>query len=107
MKVSVSTRSGRTRIEDLEKYVAMNRDANLVKLEGDPDPSMEYRPGHVCGIEEDDPGVFNVYVGSHLIGQLPDEAITFAESVNIDPAFMPAVVGKVDPDGSVYIYVAE
>ena len=107
MKISISTRSDRTRIEDLEKYLARNRDAILVKLEGDPDPSMKYRPGHVCGIEEDDSGVFNVYVGNHLIGQLPNEAITFAESVDIDPAFMPAVVGKVDPDGFVYIYVDE
>jgi len=107
MKVSFSTRSDRTRIEDLGKYLARNRDAILVKLEGDPDPSMAYRPGHVCGIEEDDPGVFNVYVGSHLIGQLPNEAIKFAESVEIDPALMPAIVGKVESDGSIYIYVAE
>lgn len=106
MNIRISTRSDRTRIDDVDKYLARNSDAILVKLEGSPDPSMAYKPGHVCGIEEADPGVFNVYVGKHLIGQLPDKAITFAESVDMYPALLPAIVGKVEED-AIFVYIAE
>lgn len=106
MNVKFSTTSDRTRIESVEKYLARNRDAILVKLDGQPDPSMEYKPGHVCGMEEDG-DKYNVFVGKHLIGQLPEEAIAFANEVDIDPCLLPAIVGKVESDGAIYIYVAE
>ena len=107
MTVKISTTSDRTRIEDVNKYLARNRDAILVKLDGYPDISMTYKPGHVCGIEEGDQGGYNVFVGKHLIGQLPVEAIKFANEVDMDPCLLPAIVGKVENDGTIYIYVAE
>ena len=105
MKVTFSTRSDKTRIDSVDKFLARNRDAILVKLEGTPDASMTYTPGHVCGIEECDDG-YNVYVGKHLIGQLPDEAVTFAEQVDLSPEFLVAIVGKVE-ENAISIYIAE
>lgn len=106
MNINLSTVSERTRIESIEKYLSRNRDAILVRLIGKPDPSMVYKPGHVCGMEEDGQAI-NVYVGKHLIGQLPDDAIAFAKEVDMDPCLLPAIVGKIESDGSIYIYVAE
>ena len=107
IKFKLSTKSERTRIESVEKYLVRNPDAILVKLDGAADMSMVYKPGHVCGIEEGDQSKYNVFVGSHLIGQLPDEAVSFANEVDMDPCLLPTIVGKVEDDGSIYIYVAE
>lgn len=104
--IKFSTKSERTRIDDPAKFLSRNPDAILVKLSGSPDPSMKYHPGHVCGMEEDN-GNVNVFVGNHLIGQLPAEAIDFAEQVGSNPEFLIAIVGKIDDDGNIYIYVAE
>lgn len=106
MNIKFSTISDKTRIEMVDKYLSRNPDAILVKLNGQPDPAMAYKPGHVCGIEEDGEK-YNVFVGKHIIGQLPDEAIAFANKVDIHPCMLPAIVGKVESDGSIYIYVAE
>ena len=105
IKVKFSTTSDRTKVESVEKYLGRNPDAILVKLDGQADPSMAYKPGHICGMEETDQGI-NVYVGKHLIGQLPAEAIAFANEVDIHPCLLPAIVGKVE-DGAIYIYIAE
>lgn len=108
MKIKLTTVSDRTRIESVEKYLARNSDAILVKLEGTADPSMTYRPGHVCGIEADDENdqQYNVYVGRHMIGYFPEEAIAFAKQVDETPEILPTIVGKVDDDG-IYVYIAE
>ena len=98
----------RVRLDSLEKFLGRNHDAILVKLTGPHDTSMNYKPGHVCRIEEDDEDKqkFNVFVGKHFIGQLPEEAINFADLVGSFPAFLVSMVGKVEND-EIYIYVAE
>ena len=104
-KIKFSIGSSKVRIDDLEKWLKRNRDAVLVQLEGNSDPSMKYKPGHVCQIVSDDDHYY-AFVGSHLIGQLPDEAISFAEAVGSSPEFLVAIVGKVEDD-SISIYIAE
>lgn len=103
--IKISTGSSKVRIENLEKWLKRNRDAILVKLEGNCDPSMKYKPGHVCQIESTD-DQYSVFVGSHFIGQLPDEAISFAETIGYSPEFLVAIVGKVEDD-NISIYIAE
>lgn len=104
-KVKITTGSERVRLDDLNKWLARNRDAILVKLDGPSDPSMVYKPGHVCRFEEEN-GKYNTFVGHHPIGQLPDEAISFAEQIDMSPEFMVSIVGKVE-NGDIYIYIAE
>ena len=106
-KVKMTTGSDKVRLDILDKWLGRNRDAILVKLEGDPDPSLDYKPGHITRIEEDDDVQhYNVFVGKHFAGQLPQEAITFSEQVDMDPQFMVSIVGKVEA-GNVFIYIAE
>ena len=102
-----STGPLKTRKDDLHKWLGRNRDAVLVKLIGEPDPSFSCSVGHVCRIEKyaNNP-IYNVFVGNHLIGHLPDEAIAFAERVDSSPEFLIAIVGKVE-DGNVFINIAE
>lgn len=109
--IKISTGSERVRIENVEKFLARNRDAVLVQLEGKHDLSMEYKPGHVCRIENGD-DKYNVFVGRHIIGQLPPEAISFAESVDSSPEYLIAMVGKVEHNNDtdtdkISIYIAE
>lgn len=106
-KIKMTTGPSKVRLDSLEKFLGRNDDAILVKLEGEPDPSMNYKPGHVTRIEEDDNGHdYNVFVGSHFVGQLPEDAIAFANQVDMSPEFMVSIVGKFE-DGSVFIYIAE
>lgn len=104
-EMKISTGSARVRLDDLEKWLKRNRDAVLVQLEGNRDPSMKYKPGHICQIENAGDQYY-AFVGSHLIGQLPAEAISFAESVGSSPEFLVAIVGKVEDD-TISIYIAE
>lgn len=103
--IKILTGSDRVRLDSLDKFLGRNRDAILVKLEGHPDPSMTYKPGHVCNIVEDNQKYY-VFVGKHLIGMLPDEAVAFAEQVDSSPDCLVAMVGKVEED-EISIYVAE
>jgi len=105
-KITISTGPVSTRKEDLDKWLKRNDDAILVKLNGHPEPSAPCSVGHLCRIEECDDSTYSVFVGSHLIGQLPDEAVSFAERVDLSPEFLIAIVGKVE-DSDVYIYIAE
>jgi hypothetical protein len=106
-KVKISTGSTKVRKDDLSKWLGRNRDAVLVKLEGQPAPSAPCSVGHICQIEDDpDNQRYDVFVGSHLIGYLPEEAMAFAEQVDTSPEFLISIVGKVEDDG-IYIYVAE
>lgn len=107
-KLKISTGSDRVRIDSLDKFLGRNRDAVLVKLEGPHDPSMNYKPGHICSIEEDDEvdQKYNVFVGKHFIGSLPDEAIEFAKQVDSVPEALVSIVGKVE-DENIFIYIAE
>ena len=102
-KIRISSGSGKVRIEDVNKFLGRNRDAILVKLEGAADHSMNYKPGHICSIEEDE-DQYSVFVGKHYIGKLPDEAIAFSEQVELSPDCLSAMVGKVEND-DIYIYV--
>ena len=96
-KVKISTGSVRVRLDDLEKWLGRNPDAILVKLEGHPVGFTKYRVGHICRIEKDDCGQkYNVLIGSHVIGQLPDEAIAFANQIDYSPEFMISIVGKIE-----------
>ena len=104
-KIRISTGSGKVRLEDVNKFLGRNHDAVLVKLEDSPDPSMTYKPGHICEIEEDE-DQYSVFVGKHYIGKLPDEAVAFAASVESDPDCLVAMIGKVE-NGEIYMYVAE
>jgi hypothetical protein len=107
-KIKFTSGSDRVRIDSLDKFLGRNDDATLVKLKGPHDDSMKYKPGHVCRIEKDDENdnEYNVFVGKHFIGQLPDKAIEFAKMVDSEPDWMVAVVGKVEDD-EIYIYIAE
>ena len=105
-KIKMSMGSDRVRLDSLEKFLGRNRDAILVRLEGPRDPSMSYKPGHVCRIEEGDGQEYYVFVGKHMIGRLPAEAISFAEQVESSPEFLVSIVGKVEDD-SISIYIAE
>lgn len=104
-KIRITTGSGKVRLEDVNKFLGRNRDAILIKLEDAADQSMDYKPGHICSIEEDD-DQYSVFVGKHYIGRLPDEAITFAEQVESDPDCLVAIIGKIEQD-EIYIYIAE
>ena len=100
------------RLEDLKKWLGRNRDAVLVKLEGSHDAFDKLKVGHLCRIEESNDGQYDVFVGSHLIGRLPDDAIAFANSVDSSPDCLIAIVGKIDygasqNDDEIYIYIAE
>ena len=106
-KVKISTGSMRVRLDSVEKFLSRNRDAILIKLDGPHDSSMEYKPGHVCRIEENDNNEkYSVFVGNHMIGYLPDEAIAFAKQVDSIPEALVSMVGKVEED-YIYIYIAE
>lgn len=106
-KIKMTTGSTKVRLDSLDKWLGRNPDAILVKLEGDPDLSMNYKPGHVTRIEEDDDGQnYNVFVGSHFIGQLPAEAIAYANQVEMTPDFMVSILAKVE-EGRFFIYLAE
>ena len=110
--IKISTGSKSVRIESVDKFLIRNPDAMLVKLEGDPDPSMKYKPGHLCEIDDDGSNKYNVFVGNHFIGYLPPEAIAFAESIDSSPAFLLAMVGEVEHDDNmntdkISIYIAE
>lgn len=107
-KIKISMGSDKVRIDSVEKFLGRNRDAILVKLEGPHDSSMLYKPGHVCRIEEDDDDnqKYIVFVGKHMIGYLPDEAIVFSQQVNSVPFALVSIVGKVEGD-DIYIYIAE
>ena len=97
----------KTRKEDLNKWLGRNRDAVLVKLIGHPEPSAPCSVGHLCRIEKcSDEPVYIAFVGNHPIGQLPDEAIAFAEGVDSSPEWLISIVGKIE-DGDVYVYIAE
>lgn len=112
-KIKFTTGPDTTRLDNLEKWLGRNSDALLVKLEGPHEVFDKLKPGHVCRIEEDDDGQhYNVFVGKHFIGQLPDEAIAFAEQVEYSPEFLIAIVGKIEYGASadsdeIYIYIAE
>ena len=112
-KVKFSSGSDRVRLDDLDKWLGRNPDAILVKLEGHPIDFMNYRVGHICRIEDGDGDQeYNVFIGKHLIGQLPDEAIEFAKQIDYSPEFMISIVGKIEYGASaetdeIYIYVAE
>ena len=105
-KVKTSMGSAKVRLDSLEKFLLRNDDAILVKLEGPHDPSMVYKPGHVCRIEEDSDNKYSVFVGNHMIGYLPEDAITFAKQVDLIPEALVSMVGKVE-DNSIFIYIAE
>lgn len=106
-KIYFSTGPFKTRKEDLKKWLGRNRDAILVKLNGEPDPGFSCSVGHLCRIEQNSDGsLYNVFVGNHLIGQLPDEAIAFSEPLYSSPEFLVSIVGKVE-NGDVFIYIAE
>ena len=111
-KIKISTGSKKVRLEDLSKWLGRNRDAILVKLEGRPVDFTKYRVGHICSIEENDEGQYNVLVGNHVIGQLPEEAIAFAKQFDYSPEFLIAIVGKIEygassSDDEIFIYIAE
>ena len=106
-KINMSIGPYKTRKEDLNKWLSRNSDAILIKLIGHPEPSAPCSVGHLCRIEEgDDKNIYNVFIGNHLIGQLPDEALAFAESVDSIPDALIAIVGKREND-DVFIYIAE
>lgn len=105
--VYFSTGPMKTRKEDLNKWLRRNDDAILVKLIGNPNPSAPCSVGHICRIEKyNNDSAYIVFVGSHEIGQLPDEAIAFADRVGSSPEFLISIVGKIE-DGNIYIYIAE
>ena len=103
----ITTGPMKPRKEDLNKWLGRNRDAVLVKLIGHPEPSAPCSVGHICRVEKinDDPA-YIVFVGRHPIGQLPEEAIAFADHVGSSPEFLVSIVGKVE-DGDVFVYIAE
>ena len=112
-KIKISTGPDKVRLEDLGKWLGRNRDAVLVKLEGKPVDFTKYRVGHLCRIEESDDGQkYNVFIGNHLIGQLPDEAVAFAEQVDSSPEYLISIVGQIEYGASpendeIFIYIAE
>ena len=106
-KVKMSMGSEKVRLDSLEKFLGRNRDAVLVRLEGPHDPSMVYKPGHVCRIEKDDDGQkYAVFVGKHMVGYLPDEGVAFAKQVDSIPEALVSMIGKVEED-IIFIYIAE
>ena len=106
-KVSFSVGPVDTRKENLNKWLGRNSDAILVKLIDQPEHSAPCSVGHLCRIEESDDGsAYFAFVGKHLIGRLPNEAIEFANSVDLSPEFLVSIIGKIE-DGDVYIYIAE
>lgn len=105
IKVKVSMGPENVRRDSLEKFLGRNDDTILVKLEGPHDSSMVYKPGHVCRIEEgDNDQQYIVFVGKHMIGYLPDDAITFAKKIDLIPEALLAMVGKVEDD-DIFIYI--
>ena len=112
-KIKISTGPDNVRLEDLGKWLRRNDDAVLVKLNGPHEVFDKLKPGHLTRIEKDEDGQhYNVFVGKHFIGQLPDEAIAFAERVEYSPEFLIAIVGKIEYGASagsdeIYIYIAE
>ena len=112
-KIKFTTGPDTVRLESLEKWLGRNDDAVLVKLEGPHESFDRLKPGHLCRIEVDDDGQhYNVFVGKHFLGQLPEEAIEFAKRVEYSPEFLIAIVGKIEYGAStdldeIYIYIAE
>lgn len=105
-KIHISTGQIKVRKEDLNKWLARNSDAVLVKLNGHREPCSPCSIGHVCRIEKNDDSSYVVFVGSHVIGSLPNEAVAFADRLDTSPEFLISIVGKVEDD-DVYIYIAE
>ena len=105
-KIIITTGPLKTRKDDLNKWLGRNRDAILVKLIGHRDPTGVCSVGHLCRIEKSDDSTYIAFIGSHPIGQLPDEAISFANQINSSPEYLISIVGKVE-NGDVFIYIAE
>jgi len=112
-KIKITTGSEKVRLENVDKFLGRNDDAVLVKLKGTHD-WCKYRVGHVCRIEKDDSKdqTYNVFVGKHLIGQLPDEAIDFARQVDSIPESLVSIIGEIEYGASadqdvISIYIAE
>lgn len=112
-KIKISTAPASVRLDNLDKWLGRNTDAVLVKLDGPHEVFDKLKPGHICLIEPDTDGQhYNVFVGKHFLGQLPEEAITFAEGVDSSPEYLIAIVGKIEYGASadmdeIYIYIAE
>ena len=112
-KIKFTMGSERVRLDDLNKWLRCNRDAILVKLDGPHEEAFNYKIGHICRIEEDDDGQhYNVFVGKHFIGQLPDEAIKFAEQIDYTPDCLIGIIGSIEygasaSDDMISIYIAE
>lgn len=112
-KIKFSSGPDNVKLDDLKKWLGRNDDAVLVKLEGPHETFDKLKPGHVCRIEEDDNGQhYNVFVGKHFLGQLPNEAIKFAERVEYSPEYLISIVGKIEYGATtdldeIYIYIAE
>jgi len=106
-EIKFSMGSERVRKDNLEKWLGRNDDAVLVKLEGQKEPTAPCSVGHICRIEKaDGDQKYNVLIGKHVIGQLPDRAIEFANNIEYSPEFLISIVGKVEDDG-IFIYIAE
>lgn len=112
-KIKITTGPETVRLEKLDKWLSRNNDALLVKLEGPHETFDKLKPGHLARIEIDEDGQhYNVFVGKHFIGQLPDEAIAFADRIESSPDCLIAIVAKIEYGAStdtdeIYIYIAE
>ena len=100
--------------EDVDKFLARNGNAKLVKLTGKPDEFADYTVGNRCHIEEDEEteGKYNVTCGGDVIGRLPASAISYAEKHDTTPDCLVAIVASVDYDYDkdrdiISIYIAD
>lgn len=100
--------------EDLDKFLARNDNAKLVKLTGKPEEFADYAVGYRCQIEEDDESddKYNVICGGSIIGRLPASAISYAQKHDILPDCLVAIIADVDYDFEkdrdiISIYIAD
>ena len=85
--------------EDVEKFLARNDDAKLVKLTGKPDDLASYEVGCRCHVEEDiEKEKYAVTCDGDVIGYLPSSAITYAEKHETDPECLDVIIAEVEYD---------
>lgn len=86
--------------EDIDNFLARNKNSKLVKLTGKPEEFSFYEVGNRCHVvqDEDNDEKYNILCGDDVIGRLPSSAITYAEKNDCPPEDLAVIIAEIDYD---------
>lgn len=98
IKVKISTSSNKIWSESIEKFLARNDDAKLVRLDGHPEAEAKYSVENRCYFDRDndDDSICYVTIGGKRIGMLPESAFVYARENEIEPEFLVGIVAQIE-----------